>query len=262
MKTSILICSLATTLVFTLGAATGAEKPTSDPVPKARVTKAAPAAAKEQPSGDTADARREQIMKDIVSLPFENNRDMQGTIPFAISAYWLNERLPEADAAVIRVSSPESPGVGSKKDEKSESNYHFYRQSFLLQRVYFLFNSRSEYFPGRMSKAAEDAVAASMWKWASKACTKEMTLPKSMWWSGGSENIIGRNMASLWGAAQIFASHPDYRDRKYADGTPVAEMARAFNDYYKHFTCERASRGGDCGGRLAGIRPIYDRRMV
>jgi hypothetical protein len=64
-----------------------------------------------------------------------------------------------------------------------------------------------------------------------------------MWWNGGSENIIARCMASFWGAAQIFANHPDYRDRKYADGTPVLEMARAFDDYFKHFTRERASRG-------------------
>ncbi|MCX7010690.1 MAG: hypothetical protein NTY53_26170, partial [Kiritimatiellaeota bacterium] len=219
---------------------------------------ATPAVEQKNPLADSTDARREPIMKDILSQPFNNDRDMSGTVPFAISAYWLNQRLPEADAAVIRGSSPELPGVGSWKDQEGnhwhygvgsgkdgqgETHAHFYMQSFLLQRIYFLFNSRSEYFPGRMSKAAEDAVAASMWKWASTKCTKEMTRPESMWWSGGSENIIGRNLASLWGAAQIFANHPDYRDRKYADGTPVPEMARAFNDFYKQFTRERASKG-------------------
>jgi len=201
----------------------------------------AKAAEQATPSADTADARREQIMKDIVSRPFKNNTTMLGTVPFALSAYWLNERLPEADAAVIRAASPELPGVGSDKDEQGKDHYH--RECLLLQRVYFLFNSRSEYFPGRMSKAAQDALAASMWKWASTACTKEMTRPESMWWSGGSENIIARCMVSFWGASQMLASHPDYRDRKYADGTPVQAMARAFNDYYKHFLRERASKG-------------------
>jgi hypothetical protein len=202
----------------------------------------AKAAEKGKPSADSADARRELIMKDIVSRPFKNNTTMLGTVPFALSAYWLNERLPEADAAVIRAAAPDLPGVGSWKDQEG-NHWHYNRQSFLLQRVYFLFNSRSEYFPGRMSKAAEDAVAATMWESVSTACKKEMTRPESMWWSGGSENIIARCMASFWGAAQIFASHPDYRDRKYADGTPVPEMARAFNDYYKEFTRQRASRG-------------------
>lgn len=206
-----------------------------------QVNAAAPAAGKGKPSADSADARREQIMKDIVSRPFKNDGAMISTVPFALSAYWMNERLPEADAAVIRVSSPELPGVGSQKDVQGKDHYHL--QVYLLQRVYFLFNSRSEYFPGRMSKAAEDAVASNMWNWASVACKKEMTRPETMWWSGGSENIIGRAMASLWGAAQIFANHPDYCDRKYADGTTVPEMAKAFNDYYKHFLRERASKG-------------------
>lgn len=207
------------------------------------LTNTAKAAERGETSGDSADARREPIMKNLLSRPFENNRSMLGTVPFALSAYWLNERLPEADAAVIWVASPELPGVGSQKDEQGETHWHFYRQSFLLQRVYFLFHSRSEYFPGRMSQAAEDAVATSMWKWAATACKKEMTRPETMWWNGGSENIVGRNLASLWGAAQIFAKHPDHRDRNYADGTPVPEMARAFNDYYKQFTRERASKG-------------------
>lgn len=202
----------------------------------------AQSAVPEKPSADSANARREQIMRAMVSGPFENNRSMLGTVPFALSAYWLNERLSEADAAVIRAASPDLPGVGSGKDVPG-NHWHYNRQAFLLQRVYFLFNSRSEYFPGRMSKAAEDAVAATMWECCSTACTKEMTRPESMWWSGGSENIIARCMVSFWGAAQICADHPDYRDRKYADGTPVPEMARAFNDYYKHFTRERASKG-------------------
>lgn len=217
------------------------EQPAKEQLPKNRVTQAVPATEKGKPAADTADARREQIMKDIVSRPFKNNTTMLATVPFALSAYWLNERVPEADAAVIRAASPQLAGVGSKKDEQGMN--HYFRQAYLLQRVYFLFNSRSEYFPGRMSKEAENAVAAVMWNWASTACTKEMSRPETMWWSGGSENIIGRYMASLWGAAQIFANHPDYRDRKYADGTPVPEMARAFNDYYKQFTRQRASKG-------------------
>lgn len=211
----------------------------------------AEAAEPEKPSADSADARREQIMKEhlknVMRKPFKNEGSMLGIVPFAISAYWLNEHLPEADAATIRAASPELPGVGSAKDEKGieagKGYWHYNRQAFLLQRVYFLFNSRSEYFPGRMSKAAEDAVAATMWKCFSTACKKEMARPESMWWSGGSENIIARCMVSYWGAAQILANHPDYRDRKYADGTPVPEMARAFDDYFKHFTRERASRG-------------------
>ena len=43
--------------------------------------------------------------------------------------------------------------------------------------------------------------------------------------------------------AQIVAEHPDYRQRRYADGTPAAEMARAFDEYYQRFTRNRAGKG-------------------
>ena len=204
---------------------------------------AAPQAGNLIPDANSADVRREAVMKNCLSHPLKGEARMVNAVPFAVSAYWLNEHLPEADAATIRAASPELAGVVSKKDQGSEEAKHYYRDSYLLERLYFLFNSRSEYFPGRMSKAAEDAVAAVLWKWASKACTKTTVRPENMWWNGGSENILGRNTVSLWGAAQIFATHPDYRDRKYADGTPVPEMAQAFNDYYKHFTRQRASKG-------------------
>jgi len=70
-----------------------------------------------------------------------------------------------------------------------------------------------------------------------------MVLPEHVWWLGGTENLAGRKWACLWGAAQILATHPDYRDRTYEDGTSVQEMAQAFDDYYKLFIRERASKG-------------------
>lgn len=216
--------------VLAIGVMTG-----GTPVP----TRAADA--EPSPASNSVAAWRVQAMKAHLSKPFKvDAANMIGTAPFAVSAYWLNEREAEADAAVIRAASPDAPGVGSYKDEKGIDHYH--RQVFLLQRVYFLFNSRSEYFPGRMSKAAEDAVAESMWKWASTACTKEMCRPESPLWVP-SGNITFRNTASLWGATQILADHPAYRDRIYADGTPVQEMAQAFNDGYKVFLHKQASKG-------------------
>lgn len=236
--------ALASLGLFCCSQVRAAEPATPEnPVPKKRPANAASAPANEKPVADTVDARREQVMKGMLSRPSKNDRDLVGTACFPLAAYWMNERLPEADAAVIRMASPELPGVRLKRDEEANTDSLYLMHSYLLQRIYFLFNSRSEYFPGRMSKAAEDAVAAATWKLFSTKTTKEMARPEALWWNGGSENLIGRNRVSHWGAAQILASHPDYRDRKYADGTPVQEMAKAFDDYHKEFARQRASRG-------------------
>ena len=60
-----------------------------------------------KPSADSADARRESLMKNCLSHPSKGEARMVNAVPFAISAYWLNEHLPEADAATIRAASPE-----------------------------------------------------------------------------------------------------------------------------------------------------------
>ena len=70
-----------------------------------------------------------------------------------------------------------------------------------------------------------------------------MTLPQRDWWTWGSENHHAQAWAGFWGAAQIFSQHPDYKDRRYADGTTPAQMAAAMNDYFKRFTSERAAKG-------------------
>ncbi len=48
---------------------------------------------------------------------------------------------------------------------------------------------------------------------------------------------------SFWGAAQIFSDHPDYQNRTYADGSTPAEMALAFDEYFKAYARERATKG-------------------
>ncbi len=75
-------------------------------------------------------------MKNILGWPFRSDATMIYTDPFVLSAYGLKKRIPEADSAVIRVASPELPGVGSRKDEQGKNRYA--RKSYLLQRVCLL----------------------------------------------------------------------------------------------------------------------------
>lgn len=198
------------------------------------------------PIADTADARRELALKNtLINRELGDKQTMKKVVPLALASYWLNHDTAAIDQAILRVANPEAPGVlGTKFGDDEQANEERYiLDNYLLQRVYFLFHSRSEYFPGRMSKAAEDAITQAMWKWASVVCKKKMVAPEQIWRLVASENLACRMWASYWGATQILAEHPDYRDLKYADGTPVQEMARAFNDYFKQFTRERASKG-------------------
>jgi hypothetical protein len=192
---------------------------------------------------DAADGHRTVLLKSLLASPPSAKRNvMWDYTNFALAAYWLQERIPEADRAMITASCRDAVRWRGN-DDAPTSKHSYYKQLYLLERVYFLFNGRSEYFPGRMSPAAEKAVTDMLWQWASTACRKDALAPDRDWRQWGTENIGALMWSSLWGATQILAEHPDYRDKQYADGTPVAEMANAFNDYYKRFTRERAGKG-------------------
>lgn len=154
---------------------------------------------------------------------------------FALAAYWLKERTAEADRALIAEREKEFPAA------LKEGGFHWH--AYLLERIYFLFGSTSKHHPKRMSAEAEAAVLDMLWQWAEPRCRLEMTLPERDWWVWGSENHHAQAWAGFWGAAQIFAQHGDYQNRRFADGTAPAQMAAAFNEYFKRFAHQRAAKG-------------------
>lgn len=198
-----------------------------------------PAAALEQGDYERilagAAGRRDAMLKDLLAHPFPSS-GMWYYEGRALAGYFLG-RSDEANRAILEEREKEFPAVAAGK----ETGFHWH--AYLLERIYFLFGARSKRFPGRMSPQAEDALVDMLWQWASPACRREMTLPERDWWIWGSENHHAQAWSSFWGAAHVFVERPDYRERRYADGSTPAQMADAFDAYYKRFARERAAKG-------------------
>ena len=186
------------------------------------------------PVADAQRSRCEAAMRAQLAKPYPPDGCWRHE-DFALAAYWLNERTAEADRAILTERETGFPGT------LKDNSFHWH--AYLLERIYFLFARDSRQFPGRMGAEAEAALLDMLWQWAAPRCRVEMTLPERDAWVWGSENHHAQAWAGFWGAAQIFARHPDYRDRRYADGTPPAQMAAAFNEYFKRFACARAATG-------------------
>ncbi|QQE11081.1 hypothetical protein JD969_16495 [Planctomycetota bacterium] len=151
----------------------------------------------------------------------------------ATGTYWLNENNHKADAALL--------DAQEKYYLKEKDEFHWH--AYLLERIYFLYSSQSEYFPGRMSDAAEKAVLEMLWDWSSENCNRQLASLDRVWWVWGSENHHLQAWVSFWGAAQIFKNHPDYKNKKYSDGSTPSQLAKAFDRYFKKFLSERAMEG-------------------
>lgn len=155
---------------------------------------------------------------------------------FALAAYWLNQQTASADAGLIDCLSN-----GLFQTSITVEDFHWH--AYLQERIYFLFSAQSDFFPGRMSPAAENAVLEMLWDWAAPNCKIGMADPAYINYHWGSENHHLQAWVSFWGAAQIFSNHPLYSTYTYADGSTPAEMAAAFDAYFKAWFRDRSVKG-------------------
>ncbi len=157
---------------------------------------------------------------------------------FAMAAYWLNEQTATADEGLLQLKRELFP---TALESFEAGGFHWH--AYLQQRLYLLFSSRSKHFPGRMGIKAEKAVLEMQWRWSAPVCRRELASTDRVWWYWGSENHHLMAWVSFWGAAHIFKDHRDYKDLRYADGSTPAEMAAAFDEYFKVYARERATKG-------------------
>ena len=183
-----------------------------------------------------ADTRRDAMLSEMLKAPYPPD-GLWHDEDFALAAYGLNQRVCEADRALLAECEKELPRLANGKGDS------FHWHAYLLERIWFLYNPQSRFFPKRMSVEAEQAILKMLWQWAAPACRREMTLPQRDFWVWGSENHHAQAWASFWGAAEIFRQHPDYRNRRYADGSTPAEMADALTEYFKRYARHRAATG-------------------
>jgi hypothetical protein len=171
----------------------------------------------------------------------------------ALGRYGLNRDLQKANQLIV-LKYEKAYALEMERDGKLHHPWYNFGKE---QRLVFLFGSRSKFFPGRMSLAAEKVLLEKMWAWAQATTRLEMTLPERDWWMLGSENHWAHLWTGMWGAAQIFADHPDYRDQRYADGTDTAAMAKAFDERFKRFARDRA-----CKGLLMELNSAYNKQTL
>jgi len=180
-------------------------------------------------------SRQEAGLLKQVNKPFPST-GLWRTVDFALGAYGLDTSTALADAELIA-----SQTNGLYDDVIANDSFHWY--AYLQERILFLYSSTSDFYPGRMSTDAENACLEMLWDWAAPSCEIGLASPDGIHFYWGSENHHLQAWVSFWGAAHLFKNHPDYQNRTYADGSTPAEMAAAFDDYFKAYVRDRAAKG-------------------
>jgi len=186
--------------------------------------------------------RRDGMLRRQVTKPYPAEGPWHYT-DFALAALLLNEKVDEANAALLELFEkyPCNPDPKRKRTDPEVQDYHW--QINLLHRIWFFFNSRSHHYPGRLNPEVEKAMLKVFWDSARRHCRIEYADTERTWWIWGSENHGAMSRSGFWATAHILKDAPGYKNRRYADGSTPAQMAAAWDAFYRRFARERASKG-------------------
>jgi len=186
--------------------------------------------------------RRDTILARQVASPYPRSGAWH-YIDFALAALCRNERLGEANAALLTLHEEFPVDPDPRREPSGEEVADAHWQINLLHRIWWLFHRRSRFFPGRLTPEAEAALLDIFWQSARRHCRIAYADPERTWWVWGSENHGAMSRSGFWGTAHILARAPAYRERRYEDGSTPAQMAGAWDAFFRRYARERAGKG-------------------
>lgn len=164
-----------------------------------------------------------------------------GIPSYATAALWLNRNAAQANALLTKVKVRQMTG-GFCTNTNTDGQENLWLNNLL--RPYFLYNDTSSFFPGRLTAAAQNNLAAQIWEWTnnfSVAATGDAT---NTWLIHDSENHEAQQKSMAFLGSQILKNLPAYNTRAYrSDGKTAAQHYAAWHKYWSEYIDERAKRG-------------------
>ncbi len=124
-------------------------------------------------------------------------------------------------------------------------------------RIYYLFNDKSAFFPGRLEKDVQAKLEEMFFMYGCHKSTIHRAQLANIWFIQGSENHDMMDLSNAYLALQAVQDLPLYKERKLPDGHMPAEHVRAWEAYYAQYALERAKNG-----LFVEISPTYGKWFV
>lgn len=163
-----------------------------------------------------------------------------GHLQFALAGLWLNERVEEANQR-LRQAREVVLGEDTGMNPEAAVRAKWAMRGWL--RVYYLFGTRSQFFPGRLAEDVQDSLEEMFWHYGYAKSTVERTQLRYIWAIQASENHDMMDLSNAFLALQAVQDLPSYQDRKLRDDLPAREHVAAWTAYYRLYCDERAKRG-------------------
>ena len=193
------------------------------------------------PASTGYDARCDQVLVRATYRRRPSVCNRTGYLTYAIADLWLGQNVADANNKLAALKHQPDRRHAQEPATHDRPVAQQPRCSGYSIRPYVLYNSTSSFFPGLLTTAAENNLVAQMWAYA-RPYSKVSEAPDT-WSIFDSENHDAQAESFYFLAAQIFKHRADYQNRKYADGSTVAQQYKAWHDHWSNYFDERAKRG-------------------
>lgn len=180
-------------------------------------------------------------------------------VDFATRCFRLNEQIEEANAAIIENA---RHYLDHPADINDRDSFHWHAD--MLCRLIEEYGARGATAPGRLSPEAEAASMEILWRYASGCIHpgEKQIEAGAEWLVLGSDNHHVMDVVAKWHFARLAKDAPDFRDRKYPEGTTAAAEYAAWSEFLKTYCTERAKKGlfveFASNYNMDGIRGFYN----
>jgi len=192
-------------------------------------------------------ALREESLRKTIAKDIAWPGGVWGDNLWTLSALYLNEKVDEANARLLRrakeyIATNPSPSSRTSPEAPGNLPWTFFSLSDYVRTLY-LFHSKSRYFPGRLKPETEAAMKEALWLWVRGESRIADTGINNLFFLLGTENHDLNRRPNYYLITALLKDDPSYRDRKLADGYTVAEHAEAYTAFYREWPRRRAASG-------------------
>lgn len=157
---------------------------------------------------------------------------------FSARCYVLGEMLEQANAAMQENCRYYLDNPAAVHDRDS---FHWHGE--IMLRLIEMYGEKGRIAAGRMTPATERLIMEACWEYASKAWLKKAARDdKSIWHYYGSENHHVMDFTINWHYAKLARDRPDFKDRKWIDGSTADQQYEAWNEYFIAYAQARAKK--------------------
>lgn len=164
----------------------------------------------------------------------------QSVVLFAMRAFYLNEQLAEANAALREMCL-----YHLVRPQTFHEIHSFPTSTDQLVRLGKFYGPHGSKGAGRMDDKTYEIVLRTMWEWVKSESTLEQADVEhtQTWRLENSENHHAMHVATCWGFSMVLKEEPAYRDQKYNDGHTALEHYNAWTRYLSEYIRQRAAKG-------------------